>query len=58
MVEGGPGGRPAVCCEAVSALDGGRLLSWVGLGYRRAVGIMDSFAQGCQTSPELLYYMR
>jgi len=58
MVEGGPGGRPALGGEAVSALDGCRLLSWVGLGDRRAVGSMDSFAQGCQASPELLYYMR
>jgi hypothetical protein len=58
MVEGGPGGRPALCGEAVSALDGCRLLSWVGLGSRRTVGIMESCAQGCQASPELLYYIR
>jgi hypothetical protein len=46
MVEGGPGGRPALCCEAVSALDGCRLLSWVGLGCRGAAGMMDSFCTG------------
>ena len=54
MVEGGPGGRPALCGEAVSALDGCRLLSWVGLGYRRAAGIMESFAQGYQASPDAI----
>ena len=58
MVEGVPGGRPAFFCEAVSALDGGRLPSGAGLGCRGAAGIVESSGQGCRTSPSLLYYMQ
>ena len=57
-MEGAPGGRPAFFCEAVSALDGGRLPSGAGLGCRGAAGIVKSSGEGGRASPNLLDYRR
>ena len=57
MVEGAPGGRPACCCEALSALDSARLPSGAGLGRRGVAGSVEASGQGCRASPNLLYYM-